>query len=66
MSLKNTFFLDIFSKILKINENEIIILFDKNNNIWFALIDIVKTLGYSNYRKARLKLKRLRIIQPKT
>jgi prophage antirepressor-like protein len=57
MSLKNSFFLDIFNKILKVNENEIIVIFDNENNIWFSLIDIFKSLGYSNYRKARLKLK---------
>ncbi len=58
MSLKNnSFFLDIFNKILKVNENEIIILFDKDNNIWFGLIDIIKVLKYSNYLKAILKLK---------
>jgi prophage antirepressor-like protein len=53
----NRFFLDIFNKILKVNDNEIIIIFDNNNNLWFGLIDIVKALGYSNYRKARIKLK---------
>jgi len=38
----NRFFLDIFNKILKVNDNEIIIIFDNNNNLWFGLIDIVK------------------------
>ena len=38
MSLKNnSFFLDIFNKILKVNENEIMIIFDNDNNIWFSL-----------------------------
>ena len=29
----NTFFLDVFNKLLKINENEILILFDIDGNI---------------------------------
>jgi len=40
----NRFFLDIFNKILKVNDNEIIIIFDKDNNLWFGLRDILRTL----------------------
>jgi hypothetical protein len=31
----NNFFLDIFNKLLKINDDEITILVDDNNVIWF-------------------------------
>ena len=58
MSLKNnSFFLDIFNKILNVNENEIIIIFDKDNNIWFALRDILKVLGYSSITIAITNIK---------
>ena len=33
--MPNNFFLDIFNKILKINDDTIIIIFDVNNNVWF-------------------------------
>jgi len=49
--------MDIFNKLLKINENNIIILFDINGNIWFAFRDILIGLGYSNFKKAIKKIK---------
>ena len=52
MNFKNSFFLDIFNKIIKINENEILIIFDKDNNIWFGLRDIIKALNYNNITNA--------------
>ena len=51
------FFMEIFNEILKINDNDIAILFDKKGNIWFGLSDIIKSLDYSNYNKARKKLR---------
>lgn len=58
MNLKsNSFFLDIFNKILKINDNEIIIIFDNDNNIWFSLRDIIKVLGYNNVTNAITNIK---------
>ena len=56
-STKNTFFLDIFNKILKVNNNEIIILYNKDGEPWFGLKDIIIALGYSNYKKANTLLK---------
>ena len=47
----NNFFLDIFNELLKINEDNIIIVFDINGDIWFALRDILKALGYSSIKK---------------
>ena len=48
----NNFFLDIFNKLLKINDDEITILIDDNNVIWFKFRDILKALGYNNIYKA--------------
>jgi prophage antirepressor-like protein len=47
----NNFFLDIFNKILKINENNIMIVFDINVNIWFKYKDILIALGYTSITK---------------
>jgi prophage antirepressor-like protein len=42
------FFLDIFNQLLKINKNEIIIIFNINGDVWFGLKDIIKALGYKS------------------
>ena len=42
-------FIDIFNNLLKYNQEEIFIVVDKNNQIWFKLRDILKLLGYKNY-----------------
>ena len=42
------FFLDIFNQLLKINEEQIFIIFDINGNIWFKFKDVLKVLGYKN------------------
>ena len=54
---KNIFFMEIFNEILKINDNDIAILFDKKGNIWFGLRDIIKSLGYINIENAITKIK---------
>ena len=51
------FFMEIFNEILKINDNDIAILFDKKGNIWFGLRDIIKSLGYINIENAITKIK---------
>jgi prophage antirepressor-like protein len=51
------FFMEIFNEILKINDHEISIIYDIKGNIWFGLSDIIKSLDYNNYNKARKKLK---------
>ena len=43
-----SFFLDIFNKLLKLNENDIIIVFDVDGNIWFGLKDVIRALGYKS------------------
>jgi prophage antirepressor-like protein len=42
----STFFLDIFNQILKYNEQNVVIVFDKKGDIWFKLKDLLKMLGY--------------------
>jgi hypothetical protein len=58
MSPKNNkFFLDIWNNLIKINDNNIFIIFDIDGNIWFALKDLIKAFGY----KAILNIHRLGI-----
>ena len=45
------FFLDIFNQLLKVNEENILIIFDLDGDIWFALRDVYKVLGYNNINK---------------
>ena len=51
------FFMEIFNDILKINDHEISIIYDKKGNIWFGLRDIIKSLGYNNIETAITKIK---------
>jgi prophage antirepressor-like protein len=46
----NNFFLDIFNKLLKINEDNIMIIFDINGDIWFKFKDVLFVLGYSDIK----------------
>jgi prophage antirepressor-like protein len=52
----NTFFLDVFNKLLKINENEIFMLFDIDGNIWFKYKDLLKALGYKYVDNAMINI----------
>ena len=45
------FYLDIWNNVLDFNSNKILIIFDKNGNIWFKLKDLFKTLGYTSLLK---------------
>jgi prophage antirepressor-like protein len=54
---KEVFFMEIFNEILKLNDNDIVIVYDKNSNVWFGLRDVVKALEYNNYRNAVTKLR---------
>ena len=49
------FFLDIFNKILKINESDVMIIFDLEGNIWFKLKDVFIALGYTDLKKSIYK-----------
>jgi hypothetical protein len=53
----NVFFMEIFNDILKINDTNVIIIYDTDGNIWFGLRDIIKSLGYSNIQKAMANIK---------
>jgi prophage antirepressor-like protein len=44
-------FIDIFNNLLKYNEQEVFIVVDKYNQIWFKLKDIVKLLGYNDHSR---------------
>ena len=44
----NNFFLDIFNKLLKINDESIMIIFDVDGNIWFKFRDLLNGLGYTD------------------
>jgi prophage antirepressor-like protein len=46
-----SFFLDIFNQLLKVNEENILIIFDIDGEIWFALQDVYKVFGYNNINK---------------
>lgn len=48
----SNFYLDIFNKLLSINEHKIFIVFDKNENIWFCLRDLLLALGYKDTKDA--------------
>ena len=49
---KYIFFMEIFNDILKINNNNIIIIYDTDGNIWFGLRDILKVIGYTSLENA--------------
>lgn len=52
MKESNNFYLDIFNKLLSINEHKIFIVFDKDDNIWFCLKDLLIALGYKDTKDA--------------
>jgi prophage antirepressor-like protein len=56
--MSNNFYLDIFNKLLSINDHKIFIVFDTNKNIWFHFKDLLMALGYKDSKKA---IKRLEI-----
>jgi prophage antirepressor-like protein len=54
--MSNNFYLDIFNKLLSINEHKIFIVFDKGGNIWFHFKDLLTALGYKDAKKAIKRL----------
>jgi prophage antirepressor-like protein len=46
----STLFVQIYDNLIKLNDNDIIILFDKSKNIWLSLSHLLKALGYNSYR----------------
>ena len=51
-----SFIVDIFENLIKYDNQEIFIILDVNNNIWFKMKDVLIVLGYHNITKfKRLK-----------
>jgi prophage antirepressor-like protein len=50
--VSNGFYLDVYNKILKFNDEEIFIVFDENDEIWFKYGDVLKVLGYIDVKNA--------------
>lgn len=49
-------FIDIFNNLLKYNNQEVFIIVDRYNQIWFKLKDIVKILGYNDHARSVTRL----------
>jgi prophage antirepressor-like protein len=49
--MSDNFFLDVFNKLLKINDESIMIIFDVDGNIWFKFRDLLKAFGYTGSLK---------------
>jgi prophage antirepressor-like protein len=44
-------FIDIFNNLFKYNNQEVFIILDRYNQIWFKLKDIVRLLGYNDHSR---------------
>lgn len=53
----NIFFMEFFNNILKINDTDIMIIYDKEGNIWFKLKDILLVIGYTGTLKQSNNIK---------
>ena len=49
--------IQIYDNILKLNDNEVIVVFDKSKNIWFSLSQILKALEYNSFRDEMKSIK---------
>ena len=47
----------VYDNILKFNDTDILILFDNNNTLWLSYNDILKSIGYNDYKTQRKRLK---------
>lgn len=47
---------DVYNNTLKINDSDIIILFDDSNNLWFSYNDVLQSLGYNHLKIQRQRL----------
>jgi prophage antirepressor-like protein len=54
--MTNKFYLDVFDKILNINDNKVFIVFDKKGDIWFKYNDLLNSLGYKDIKRTRIDL----------
>ena len=46
----STLIVQIYDNLIKLNNNEVIVLFDKSKNIWLSLSQILKALEYNTHR----------------
>lgn len=51
------FFMEFFNDIFKVNDDEVMIVFDVEGNIWFKFKDLLKVLGYTGTLKHSNKIK---------
>lgn len=42
---------DFYDNIFKFNDTDILVLFDKDNNVWLSYNSILKSLGYTDLKK---------------
>lgn len=49
-------FIDIFNNLLKYNNQEVFIVVDRYNQIWFKLKDIVRILDYNDHARTVTRL----------
>jgi len=47
----------IFNEMIKVNDKEMMIIYDKFGDVWFGLRDLLKILGYVNFEKANANIK---------
>ena len=50
--MENKFYLDVYNELLKFNDEQIFIVFDENDDIWFKYGDVLKVLGYIDVKNA--------------
>ena len=46
----------VYNNILKFNDTDILILFDDNNTLWLSYNNILKSIGYNDYKTQRKRL----------
>ena len=51
-----TILTDIYQNIIKFNDIEIMLLFDDDNNIWLSYNDILKSIGYNDFKMQKWRL----------
>jgi hypothetical protein len=52
----NKFYLDVFDKILNINDKKVFIVFDKNGDIWFCFNELLYAIGYKDPKSSKKDL----------
>ena len=55
--MENNFYLELYDKILMLNNKKILIIFYKDKNIWFSYNDILKALEYKQIEEFKTNIK---------